>query len=174
MRALQVNLKQEVTRNDALSIMNWMENHEVTQYLNEATNITSEIKQAIDRVNMAIMTQLFNRNGSFFYLICTGEDRPVGFLTLIKRVSESEMVVVIGNTENWGQGLGIGAINQGLSLAFFQWRMPRVIAKIDPSNVRSIKAFEKAGFTFEKQLNQYRLYSITLEEYTSRLLNKNR
>jgi len=164
MRALQVNLKLEVTRNDAIAIMNFMEDHEVTKYLNEISNISSEINQAISRVNMFIMTHLFNRNGSFF-VICTGENNPVGFLKLVHKGSEAEMVVVIGDRKNWGRGLGTKAIYEGLNLAFFEWRIPRIIAKISPENTRSIKAFEKAGFILEKELTHTKLFSITLEDY---------
>lgn len=169
MRALRVNLKQEVTRNDALAIMNWMENHEVTKYLNEAANISTEIRNAVNRVNMAIMTHLFNREGSF-YLICTQGSGPIGFLKLVHRKYEAEMVVVIGNTDNWGMGLGTEAIEQGLQQAFFQWRIPRVIAKISVNNTRSIKAFEKAGFMFERDLICSKLYSISLDDYIKRIL----
>lgn len=167
MRAPEVNLRQEVTRNDAISIMNWMENHEVTKYLNEAANISMEIKNTMNRVNLFILTHLFNRDGSF-YIICKNGDHPVGFLKLVHREQEAEMVIVIGNQEDWGKGIGTLAINQGLNQAFFKWRIPRVIAKIKPSNTRSIKAFEKTGFHFERDLVHSRLYHITLEEYIKR------
>ncbi|MDF2859414.1 MAG: family N-acetyltransferase [Neobacillus sp.] len=169
MRATKVKLKQEVTRYDAMVIMNWMENNEVTKYLNEVTNITYEIKQAIDRVNMIIMTHLFNRDGSF-YLINTQDNSPVGFLKLVRRISEAEMVIVIGEQNQWGYGLGKSSILQGLNIAFFQWRMQRVIAKINPDNVRSIKAFESSGFRPEKELKHSILYGISLEEYIKRSL----
>jgi RimJ/RimL family protein N-acetyltransferase len=169
MRAVRVSLKQEVTRNDALTIMKWMENHEVTKYLNEISNIASEIRNTIQRVNLTIMTHLFNRNGSF-YIICTDESHPIGFLKLVYGNKEAEMVIVIGDKNKWGQGLGTEAIEQGLNQAFFQWRMPRVIAKINPENNRSIKAFEKSGFHFERELIHSSLYSISLEEYIKRCL----
>jgi RimJ/RimL family protein N-acetyltransferase len=164
MRALTVSLKQEVTRNDALTIMSWMEDHEVTRYLNEVANISSEINQAINRVNMYVMTHLFNKGGSFF-VVCTGDNQPIGFMRLVHRTNEAEMVVVIGDRENWGHGLGTKAITKGLNHAFFDWRIPRVIAKINKNNIRSINAFEKAGFTFEKELTHSNLFCITLEEY---------
>ncbi|HKL79338.1 MAG TPA: GNAT family protein [Mobilitalea sp.] len=171
MRELQVNLKQEVTRFDAIKIINWMENNDVTRYLNELANITSEIRQAIDRVNMLVMTHLFNRNGSF-YLINTGQNNPVGFLKLVKRPSDTEIVIVIGDKDNWGHGLGKKAIHQGLSLAFFEWRVPRVIAKIDPDNTRSIKAFKRLGFALEKETPHLLHYSITMEDYIKNIMVK--
>ncbi len=169
MRATQVSLMQEVTRNDALAIMDWMENQEVTRYLNEAADIASEIKHAISRVNMMIMTQLFNRNGSFF-LIRTEENGPVGFLKLIRRLNEAEMVIVIGDQEKWGQGIGKASICQGLKIAFFQWRLHRVNAIIHQHNDRSVKAFESVGFVLDKELAGSRHYCITQQEYIKRLL----
>jgi RimJ/RimL family protein N-acetyltransferase len=168
MRALRVNLKQEVTRNDALTIMNWMENHEITEYLNEVANISTEIRNTISRVNLSIMTHLFNRDGSF-YIICA-DNKPIGFLKLVYKGKEAEMVIVIGEKDKWGNGLGTESIDQGLSQAFFQWRIPRVIAKIDHNNIRSRRAFEKSGFTYEKDLSHARLYSITLEDYVKRII----
>lgn len=169
MRASQVSLKQEVTRNDALVIMDWMENHEVTRYLNEAADIAMEINNAINRVNMMIMTHLFNRNGSFF-LIRTEANEPIGFLKLIRKIDEAEMVVVIGDQKKWGQGLGKTSICQGLNIAFFQWRLQRVNAIISHQNHRSIKAFEGVGFIPEKELSGSMLYSITQKAYVSRYL----
>ncbi|MDF2543765.1 MAG: N-acetyltransferase [Herbinix sp.] len=170
MRALQVNLDQEVTHNDAIKILSWMENHEVTKYLNESSTITSELQSTINKVNTSIMTHLFNRNGSF-YLICTDRNHPIGFLKLVHKSNEAEMVIVIGDNRKWGLGLGTEAIKQGLNQAFFHWRIPRVIAKISSNNIRSIKAFEKAGFLYEKDLTHSKLYSISLETYIKDILN---
>ncbi|HKL98677.1 MAG TPA: GNAT family protein [Mobilitalea sp.] len=171
MRELQVNLKQEVTRIDAIKIMNWMENNEVTRYLNELTNITSEIRHAIERVNMLVMTHLFNRNGSF-YIISTDQNHTVGFLKLVKKASDTEIVIVIGDKNNWGHGLGKKAIHKGLSLAFFEWRVPRVIAKIDPGNARSIKAFKRSGFVLDKETPHLMHYSITMDDYIKNIIAK--
>lgn len=168
MRALEISLRQEVTRNDALAIKDWMEDHEVTKYLNELSNISQEIQQAINRVNMYIMTHLFNRGGSFF-VVCTEQNEPIGFIKLVRKVNEAEIVVVIGDRDKWGQGFGTKAIYQGLNQAFFEWRIHKVIAKIDPRNTRSIKAFEKSGFQFEKELAHTHLFHITLEDYIKHL-----
>lgn len=169
MRALEISLRQEVTRNDAIAIMGWMEDREVTRYLNELSNISQEIHQAISRVNMFIMTHLFNRNGSFF-VVCGEDNEPIGFIKLVRKVNEAEIVVVIGDKDKWGLGLGTEAIIQGLNQAFFNWRIPKVTAKIDPDNVRSIRAFEKIGFHFDKDLACTKLYSMTQEEYIRSLI----
>jgi RimJ/RimL family protein N-acetyltransferase len=169
MRAKSVMLNQEITKSDAIVIMNWMENHEVTKYLNEVTNISSEIKQAVDRINMSIMTHLFNRDGSFF-LIHDEDQHPIGFLKLVRRAGEAEMVIVIGDQKKWGLGLGKLSIRQGLNIAFFQWRIPRVIAKINKKNIRSMKAFENSGFTYEKDLENSVLLSINQDDYIQSII----
>ncbi len=164
MVAWRINLRQEITREDALSIVNWMEDHEVTRYLNELTNIALDIKETISRGNTVVLTPLFSRNGSF-YMICTGSNDPIGFLKLVHKMEEAEMVIVIGDKKRWGHGYGTQAIQHGLNMAFFHWRRTRVTAKINPDNKRSIKAFEKSGFQFEKALPHCKLYSITLSDF---------
>lgn len=169
MKALQINLKQEVTRYDAMVIMNWMENKEITRYLNETNNIAHEIRHTIDRVNMVILTHLFNKDGSFF-LIHVGDDNPLGFLKLVRKDKDAEMVIVIGEPKLWGQGIGKASIKKGLEIAFFQWRVPRVIAKIKANNLRSIRAFSNTGFILEKEQEDTKVFSMAMEEYIKRLV----
>lgn len=164
MRAGRIKLTQEVTRNDALRMIDWMECHEVTEYMNEASNIAVEIDRLLMRVNIPIMTHLFNQDGSF-YLISTKENHPIGFVKLRYANNEAEMVIMIGESQQWGNGYGTETIQEMLKQAFFHRRVSRVVAKIHPKNIRSIKAFEKAGFLFEKELKQFRLYSITLDDF---------
>lgn len=90
MRALQVILKQEVTRNDAIAMIDWMENDKVTKYLNESADITTQIRDTIYKVNIAFLTHHFNRNGSF-YIICNN-NKPIGFLKIVSKDKEGELV----------------------------------------------------------------------------------
>ena len=62
-----VKLRQEVYSSDAWKIIDWLEDDEVSRYLNESQNVTDSIKQVINRVNMPILTPLFNQEGSFCY-----------------------------------------------------------------------------------------------------------
>lgn len=163
MKALNVQLRREVYRNDALRIIKWLEDSEVIRYLNEHQNVTNSIKQVINRINMPVMTHLFNQNGSFF-MVSSGNE-PVGFMRLVPKVSEAEIVIVIGDKNKWGQGLGSGAIRQGLKHAFFDWRVEKVVAKINIRNERSIKVFKKAGFRHEKELPQEIQFSITMDDF---------
>lgn len=124
-----VELRQEVFKSDAAIIANWLEDTEITQYLNEKQNVSRSIKDIMYRVNMPILTHLFNKNGSFF-MVTTSEKEPVGFLRLVPKNNVTEMVIVIGDKDKWGKGLGTNAILEGLKHAFFQWRADEVVAKL--------------------------------------------
>ncbi|MGE5678079.1 MAG: GNAT family N-acetyltransferase [Pseudomonadota bacterium] len=163
MEASGIQLRQEVYAADAWKIADWMEDHEVSRYLNEDQNVAKDIRQIIQRINMPILTHLFNRNGSFF--IITEGVEPIGFLKLILKGKQAEMVVVIGDKDRWGRGLGRNAILSGLSHAFYEWRLDQVNAKINCSNERSIRVFRKAGFRPGKELNRWAQYSISIEEF---------
>lgn len=164
MKSNNVQLRQEVFKSDAWKIIDWLEDNEVTEYLNERQNVGNSIKQVIYRVNMPILTHLFNQDGSF-YMVTTDEKEPIGFLRLVPKGKGAEMVVVIGDKEKWGKGFGSSAIFQGLKQAFFEWRVDEVIAKINFKNQRSIRAFKKLGFQEDKELVKETQYSLSMKEF---------
>jgi len=164
MKASKVTLQREVYRNDALKIADWLEDEDIIKYLNEHQNVSQGIKQILSRVQMPILTHLFNQNGTFF-VIHEGQSKPIGFLRLVFREDEAEMVVVIGDKDKWGLGYGTDAVRQALHHAFFNWRVNKVIAKINELNHRSIRAFRKAGFKHEKKLACEHQYSIAIEDF---------
>lgn len=159
-----LKLRQEVYRSDAWKIIDWLEDDEVSRYLNESQNVTGAIRQVINRVNMPILTPLFNQDGSFF-IITINEEEPIGFLRLVPKNKAVEIVIVIGDKEKWGNGFGSHAIKEALKKAFFSWRADQVIAKINFKNERSIKVFNKVGFREDKQLAREMQYAMSMDEF---------
>src|SRR5690606_29656951 len=145
-----VALRPEITRSHAFTLMNWMEDERVTRYLSDSSSVSRFIAQAVDRAQMPILTHLFNQGGRFF-MAYDRNDRPVGFVRLVKTGADCEIVLVIGDHENWGQGLGGSTIREGLKLAFLEMRAENVIAKIHPGNTRSLKGFERCGFGLQHE-----------------------
>jgi RimJ/RimL family protein N-acetyltransferase len=164
MAANKVQLRQEVFEADAWRIIDWLEDNEITKYLNENQNVCKSIKETIYRVKMPILTHIFNQNGSFF-IITTENKETIGFLRLVPKGIGVEMVVVVGDKEKWGQGLGTSAIFQGLKHAFFEWKTDKVIAKINYKNERSKSVFKKVGFSKDKELAKEMQYSISLKKF---------
>ncbi len=164
MKAVKVQLRQEVFSSDAWKIIEWMEDTEITRYLNEGQNVGKSIRQVMSRVNLPVLTHLFNQNGSFF-ILTTLQDEPIGFLRLVPKGNSAEMVIVIGDKEKWGMGLGTNAIFQGLKQAFFNWRVDEVVAKINFKNDRSMRVFKKVGFKMEKELPAEAQYSMSIGEF---------
>lgn len=159
-----LTLRREVYKKDAQKIADWLKDNDVTKYLNESHNVTDSIQQTVERVNLPIMTHLFNQNGTFF-VVCTGDNEPVGYLRLVPKPAGAEMVVVIGDKNKWGKGFGSRAVEEGLHYAFFEWRVKKVIAKIHMKNKRSIHVFHKIGFKFEKDLPVEKQYALTMDDY---------
>ncbi|RYF50980.1 MAG: GNAT family N-acetyltransferase, partial [Comamonadaceae bacterium] len=67
--------------------------------------------------------------------------------------------------DNWGRKLGASAIREGLKLAFFDMRAEKLIAKIHPDNVRSVKAFLQGGFVLESESPVMMSFSMSSERY---------
>ncbi len=145
-----VSLCPEITRSDALKLMDWLDDACVTRHLSDSRHVSRFIEQVIGRVQLPILTHLFNQGGRFF-MVCDGHDVPVGFVRLVKTGPACEMVLVIGNRDNWGRQLGASAIREAMKLAFFEMRAEKLIAKIHPDNARSLKVFQRCGFLLESQ-----------------------
>ena len=168
MKHNSIKLRREVFKSDAWKMIDWLHDNMVTQYLNEYNNVCNSIKEVMRRVNMPILTHLFNQDGAFFMITTnTKVEEPIGFLRLVPKKDATEMVVVIGDREKWGKGLGSNAIFEGLKHAFFNWRVDEVIAKINFKNERSRRAFKRVGFTKDKELPKEIQYSISMDEFIS-------
>jgi regulator of nucleoside diphosphate kinase len=111
MRDPFIFLCSEITREDAFSLMSWLQDDEVTKYLSETDNVSDDIQAVLDRVNLPILTHIFNQNGRF-YMVYNKQKRPVGFVRLILNSSETEIVIVIGDRKNWGKRFGASAIGK--------------------------------------------------------------
>lgn len=159
-----ISLCPEITRANAFTLMDWLEDEGVTQYLSDSSNVSRFIAQAIGRVQLPILTHLFNQGGRFF-MAYDRHDVPVGFVRLVKKGTDCEMVLVIGDRDNWGRKLGASAIREGLKLAFFDMRAEKLIAKIHPDNARSLKAFLRSGFVLETETPAMKSFVMHSERY---------
>lgn len=167
-----ISLCPEITRANALTLMDWLEDENVIRYLSDSRNVSRLIEQVVGRVHLPILTHLFNQGGRFF-MAYDRHDVPVGFVRLIKTGSNCEIVLVIGDRENWGRKLGASAIREGMKLAFFDMRAEKLIAKIHTENSRSLKAFLRCGFLLESETASLKAFSMTSERYL-RLLRESR
>ncbi len=159
-----VSLRSEITRAHALILMDWLGDDSVTLYLSDSGSVSRFIAEAIDRAQMPILTHLFNRGGRFF-MVYDREDVPVGFVRLVKTGPECEVVLVIGDHDNWGRRIGSSAIREGLKLAFLEMRAATVVAKIHPDNTRSLMAFSRCGFVERGETPTLRCLSLTAGRY---------
>ncbi|MDD3935270.1 bifunctional GNAT family N-acetyltransferase/nucleoside diphosphate kinase regulator [Rhodoferax sp.] len=159
-----ISLCPEITRGNALTLMDWLEDEDVTRYLSDSRHVSLFIEQVIDRVQLPILTHLFNQGGRFF-MAYDQHDVPVGFVRLVKTGTDCEMVLVIGNRDNWGRKLGASAIREGMKLAFFDMRAEKLIAKIRPDNTRSLKAFLHSGFLLQSETPAMKSLVMNSERY---------
>lgn len=159
-----VSLRPEITRSDALTLMDWLDDECVTRHLSDSRHVSRFIEQVIGRVRLPILTHLFNQGGRFF-MVCDRHDVPVGFVRLVKTGLACEMVLVIGNRDNWGRQLGASAIREAMKLAFFEMRAEKLIAKVHPDNARSLKVFQRCGFLLESQSSALKSFAMTSERY---------
>lgn len=163
-----ISLCPEITRTHAFTLMDWLRDESVIRYLSDSSHSAQSIEQALNRVQLPIVSHLFNQGGRFF-MACDRHDVPVGFVRLVTKGTDCEIVLVIGDQHNWGRKLGASALREGMKLAFFEMRADKLIAKIHSDNARSVKAFENCGFQLTSQGPQLQSFAIDSERYLSQL-----
>ncbi len=161
----------EITRENAFELIRWMEDDGVREFLRDTRRVCADLAHVLERVNLPVLTHLFNSDGRL-YIACDRQNVPVGFVRLVVKGAETELVVVIGDRENWGRKLGSGTIRESLKTAFFELRAPKVVAKIHKGNIRSIRAFSSAGFRLAQETPALLRYEMTMEEYLMHLRKK--
>ena len=83
-KAASIFLRAEITPQDVQLLIRWMENPDVTRYLNEQTNITHSLRRLLSEVPAPMLTFQFNRAGRFF-LVCRPGGDAIGFVKLQPR-----------------------------------------------------------------------------------------
>lgn len=98
---MKISLRLDVTIFDAKNIIKWLDNEDVTKYLNEDINSTTSLINIINSSRADLLTYYLNKGGRFF-LIDDRKNHSIGFLTLftIKTKKEYEVVIAIGNPNN--------------------------------------------------------------------------
>lgn len=158
-----VDLSQEVYRSDAEKICNWLSDEEIINYLNEEVNVQKNLMNTINRVNMPILTHLFNNNCRFF--VIKNLYGSIGFLRLVPKGNYVEIVIAVGEKELWGMGIGHNAVVEALKVAFFEMRADYVVAKIKKTNKRSQNLFKGIGFKEARELEREIEYNINIKSF---------
>ena len=158
----------EISRENAITLIKWLRDEEVRRYLSDSQSVSNDIEQVVNRVNLPILTHLFNQNGRF-YMAYNKQNVPVGFVRLIKKGDAYEIIIVIGDRDNWNKKMGTSVIRESIKIAFFEFRAQKITAKIYEENKRSIRAFINAGFKLEREASNLKIYSLTIEHYLKQL-----
>jgi regulator of nucleoside diphosphate kinase len=163
-----ISLCPEITRANALDLMDWLEDESVVRYLSDSRHVSRYIGQVVERVQLPVLTHLFNQGGRFF-MAYDRHDAPVGFVRLARTGPDCEIVLVIGSRDNWGRKLGASTLREGMKIAFFDMRAEKLIARIHSDNTRSLNAFLRCGFLPESETSTLKSYVMTAERYLQRL-----
>jgi ribosomal-protein-alanine N-acetyltransferase len=70
----------------------------------------------------------------------------------IEDTQEVEITYLI-DRHYWGQGLATEAAREAVKLGFERYKLPRIVALINPVNVASVRVAEKIGMKYERDVN---------------------
>lgn len=165
-KAASIFLRSDITLQDLNAMISWMENPNVTRYLNEDSHVIAHLSSLADPASGPLLTYYFNQHGRFF-LVCPAAGPAIGFVSLrsVDVPGCYEIVYAIGEESLWGQGLGESTLRAALSMVFLEWRGSRVLARIYPENARSLRSVRSCGFRCTADQGKLHRYEISAEEY---------
>lgn len=152
---------------DVQNLADWMENRDVTRYLNEEQCAAEQLQELLETVPAPMLTYYFNQWGRFFMVCEEADDASSGFVKLKEQEDRRcyEIVFAIGDDTLWGNGYGSRAVQAAETRAFLDWRAQKLTAKLYHGNSRSVRTVRCCGFREERKLDELSCYSITQEEY---------
>lgn len=149
--------------------------HTLLQWLSNPTLLEFYAGRDANYTEDKIMTDFFPANDTHFRFIVEYNDKPIGYVQYyavdeeeLKEYGHKEnniygMDQFIGETVLWNQGLGSLLVKAVLERLF---SLGAKIVVMDPhvKNKRSIKCYEKCGFTIVKLLPKHELHEGILED----------
>lgn len=135
-------------------MIRWMRDPNGTKYLNEAPDVAQSLEQLVRSVPEPMYQYHLCRTGHFF-MVCHQENESVGFVKLLPTAMEGayEIVYVIAK-------------------AFLHLRADRVVAKVMPQNLRSIRCVRACGFQQMAEMPRLIRFEITFDAYCQALREK--
>ena len=143
-KAASAFLRMEICHADITRMIRWMRNPNVTKYLNEAPDVAQSLEQLVRSVPEPMYQYHLCRTGHFF-MVCHQENESVGFVKLLPTATEG---------------------------AYLHLRADRVVAKVMPQNLRSIRCVRACGFQQMAEMPRLVRFEITFDAYCRSLQEK--
>lgn len=143
-KAASAFLRMEICHADITRMIRWMRNPNVTKYLNEAPDVAQSLEQLVWSVPEPMYQYHLCRTGHFF-MVCHQENESVGFVKLLPTATEG---------------------------AYLHLRADRVVAKVMPQNLRSIRCVRACGFQQMAEMPRLVRFEITFDAYCRSLQEK--
>lgn len=143
-KAASAFLRMEICHADITRMIRGMRNPNVTKYLNEAPDVARSLEQLVQSVPEPMYQYHLCRTGHFF-MVCHQENERVGFVKLLPTATEG---------------------------AYLHLRADRVVAKVMPQNLRSIRCVRACGFQQMAEMPRLVRFEITFDAYCRSLQEK--
>jgi diamine N-acetyltransferase len=133
-------------KEDLAHIRRWANDPEIRQLTGEVTPMSQAgADEFLERVRT-------DRERVWFVVVLKEGDRPIGEAGLLRIFwpwRTTDLSIIIGDKEAWGQGYGSEAIHLLLDYAFGYLNMHRIAIGVVGFNRRAIRFYEKVGFKQE-------------------------
>jgi len=137
---------------DSWLLHKWFNDQRVLEDLG-ATNTPFCVSMEVE---LRIVEEIIaNKSKRYFMIQSLDGSREIGLIGLSKidfGSASAELIVLIGEVDCWGKGLGRDAISVVLHHAFARMNLHRVYLRVADYNERAISCYKASGFQIEGRL----------------------
>ncbi|WP_404457252.1 GNAT family N-acetyltransferase [Oceanobacillus kapialis] len=153
----------KVMKTDAASMLTYLSDKDVMEYYGLEPFKTEE--EALSEV--AWYDEIFTEGiGIRWGITLKGLDKVIGtcgFLNMVKQHSRTQIGYEL-DKQYWGKGIAREAMEAVLRYGFYEMKLHRIEALIEPPNTSSIKLVERNGFMREGLLRDYEFNGKTFDD----------
>jgi diamine N-acetyltransferase len=145
-----------IERTDLPRFVNWLNDPEVLQHLLIAVPMSLAQEEKWYEHNLTINVA---EQPLVIEVNAAGEWVPAGNISLMDINSadrHAELGIFIGEKQYWNQGYGGEAIEMMLVHGFNTLNLNRIYLRVDETNLRGIRCYERVGFIHEGRMRQAR------------------
>jgi ribosomal-protein-alanine N-acetyltransferase len=150
----------QLTEHDDQEIFSLRSDPRVLKYLDKPPAKTiEEAKQFIKKINDGIL----NNEWIYWAVAYKNASRLVGTICLWN-FSDDKTTAEIGFEllpDYWGNGIMQEVIPAVITFGFNKLNLQKIEGDVDPGNIKSIKILERFGFSYERDLKNTVMYSLT-------------
>lgn len=151
---MDISVLRRLEEKDAIGMLEWMQDSEIQKCF----RFNTKDKTLVDVLSFIESASIVPKEGeSIHFAVVDKNDEYMGTISLkkIDLISRNAEYAISMRKQAQGTGLALKATKEIIDLAFNEFNLERVYLNVLSKNVRAVRFYEKAGFSYEGEFRNH-------------------